>query len=221
MGRPVDRPTGAPGARSCEPAIDGSDARRQGGGNVSVDDEQLVARAQAGDRVAFEELVRRHADRLHAVVLRLAGDRHEAEEVTQEAFLRAWRGIRDFKGDARFFTWLYRIGVNEARRRAQRRPSAGAVTSLEAQAIEPRDRGPGPERAVEQTDLRAALEAAVRDLDPDYRAPLVLRDIEGLSTAEAAAIIGLGEAALKSRLHRARLAVRAAVDSYLPDHEET
>jgi RNA polymerase sigma-70 factor, ECF subfamily len=74
-----------------------------------MDDEQLVARAQAGERVAFEELVRRHADRLHAIVLRLARDRHEAEEVTQEAFLRAWRGIRGFKGDARFFTWLYRI----------------------------------------------------------------------------------------------------------------
>jgi DNA-directed RNA polymerase specialized sigma24 family protein len=74
---------------------------------VSVDDEQLVARAQAGDRVAFEELVRRHAERLHAVVARLVADRHEAEEVTQEAFLRAWRGIAAFKGEARFFTWLY------------------------------------------------------------------------------------------------------------------
>jgi RNA polymerase sigma-70 factor, ECF subfamily len=93
------------------------------------------------------------------------------------------------------------------------------VTSLEAQAIEPRDPRPGPERTVERTDLRAALEAAVRDLDPEYRAPLVLRDIEGLSTAEAAAIMGLGEAALKSRLRRARLSVRAAVDSYLPSED--
>jgi RNA polymerase sigma-70 factor, ECF subfamily len=216
MWDPADRPARAPSASSCEPPIDGSEARRHGGGGVSVDDEQLVARAQAGDRVAFEELVRRHADRLHAVVLRLAGDRHEAEEITQEAFLRAWRGIQGFKGDARFFTWLYRIGINEARRRAQRRRGAGAMTSLEAHGIEPRDLGPDPERTVERTDLRAALEAAVRDLDPDDRAPLVLRDIEGLSTAQAAAIMGLGEAALKSRLHRARLAVRAAVDSYLP-----
>jgi DNA-directed RNA polymerase specialized sigma24 family protein len=81
------------------------------------DDSELVSRAQTGDRLAFEELVRRHADRLHAVVTRLVADRHEAEEVTQEAFLRAWRGIATFKGEAHFFTWLYRIGVNEARRR--------------------------------------------------------------------------------------------------------
>jgi RNA polymerase sigma-70 factor (ECF subfamily) len=184
-----------------------------------MDDEQLVARAQAGERVAFEELVRRHADRLHAIVLRLARDRHEAEEVTQEAFLRAWRGIRGFKGRRALLHLAVSHRVNEARRRAQRRPSAGAVTSLEAQAIEPRDPRPGPERTVERTDLRAALEAAVRDLDPEYRAPLVLRDIEGLSTAEAAAIMGLGEAALKSRLRRARLSVRAAVDSYLPSED--
>lgn len=74
----------------------------------------LVARAQAGDAGAFEQLVRVHADRLHAVVQRLVNDEHEAQEVTQETFLRAWRGLGGFKGDAQFFTWLYRIGVNEA-----------------------------------------------------------------------------------------------------------
>jgi RNA polymerase sigma-70 factor (ECF subfamily) len=186
---------------------------------MSIGDEELVARARDGDRAAFEELVRRHADRLHAVVLRMAGSSHEAEEVTQEAFLRAWRGIRSFKGDAQFFTWLYRIGVNEARRRAQRRPAGGMVASLEDHRFEPRDPGPGPARTAEHRDLRSALEDAVGALDPEYRAPLVLRDIEGLSTAEAAEIMGLGEAAFKSRLHRARLAVRAAVRDYLPGDE--
>jgi RNA polymerase sigma-70 factor, ECF subfamily len=70
-------------------------------------DAELVLRAQRGDRAAFEQLVRRHADRLYVVVLRFLGDRHEAEEVTQEAFIRAWRGIGRFKRDAQFFTWLY------------------------------------------------------------------------------------------------------------------
>jgi len=186
---------------------------------MTLDDQHLVAQAQDGDRAAFEELVRRHADRLHAVVLRIAGSNHEAEEVTQEAFLRAWRGLHGFKGDAQFFTWLYRIGVNEARRRAQRAPAPGVVTSLEEHPFEPRDPGPGPAGAAEHHDLRLALEGAVRALDPEYRTPLVLRDIEGLSTADAAEIMGLNQAAFKSRLHRARLAVRSAVDGYLPEDD--
>ena len=216
---PIRTATSAPRAgRDCEaPSRDG-DTRRPGRALMSID-EQLVSRARDGDRAAFEELVRRHADRLHAVVLRIAGSSHEAEEITQEAFLRAWRGIGSFKGDAQFFTWLYRIGVNEARRRAQRRPARSMVASLEEHRLEPRDPAPGPARTAEHHDLRSALEDAVGGLDPEYRAPLVLRDIEGLSTAEAAEIMGIGEAAFKSRLHRARLSVRAAVRDYLPGDE--
>jgi RNA polymerase sigma-70 factor, ECF subfamily len=184
-------------------------------------DDELVRRAQAGEREAFEELVRRHAERLYRIVARFLGDRHEAEDVTQEAFVRAWRGIGGFKRDARFFTWLYRIGVNEAHRRASRRPPSGVVSSLEEEAVEPPDLAGGPHGRAEQTDLRRALERAVRALEPDYRAPIILRDVEGLSTAEAAAIMELSEAAFKSRLHRARLAVRAAVESYLPTEDAT
>jgi RNA polymerase sigma-70 factor (ECF subfamily) len=186
---------------------------------VNDDDAALVARAQGGDRTAFEELVRRHAEGLYAVVSRLVWDRHEAEEVTQEAFLRAWRGIGGFKGNARFFTWLYRIGVNEAQRRTQRRTPAAAVTSLDEQQAEPPDPRPAPDRQAEHRDLRATLERAVRTLHPDYRAPLILRDVEGLSTTEAAAIMGLSEAAFKSRLHRARLAVRNAIEDHLDEDE--
>src|SRR5919198_3814823 len=96
---------------------------RARGRRTKDDDGPLVERAQAGDRAAFEELVRRYADRLYAVVVRLTLDEQEAEEVTQEAFLRAWRSISRFPGSARLFTWLYRIGVNEAKRRAERRSS--------------------------------------------------------------------------------------------------
>ena len=187
-------------------------------GPPSVQDGALVARARAGDLLAFEELVRLYADRLHAVVRRLVDDQHEAEEVTQEAFLRAWRGIATFKGDSQFFTWLYRIGVNEAHRRTSHRRAP--VASLEEQLVEPADTRPEPPRRLEQDDLRHALERAVHGLKPDQRVPLVLRDIEGLSTAEAAAILDLGEAAFKSRLHRARLAVREAVRDYLPEDLE-
>ncbi len=180
-------------------------------------DAALVARAQSGDRAAFEELVRLHADRLHAVVLRLVDDPHEAEEATQEAFLRAWRSIGRFKGDSQFFTWLYRIGVNEAHRLTSRRTRGGRTVALDEQTVQPADPRPGPAARVQQGDLRTALENAIRALDHDYRAPLVLRDIEGLSTAEAARAMGLGEAAFKSRLHRARLAVREAVRDHLPE----
>jgi RNA polymerase sigma-70 factor (ECF subfamily) len=180
----------------------------------------LVARARDGDRVAFEELVRRHADRLYAVVLRFVADRGEAQEVTQETFLRAWRGISRFEGRSRFFTWLYRIGINEAKRRAARRPSV-TVVSLDDEPIpEAPDWSEAPETRRGQDDLRRVLEQAIRALPIEYRAPLILRDVEGLTTKEAAEVMDLGEAAFKSRLHRARLAVRRALDEYFLEAEE-
>jgi RNA polymerase sigma-70 factor, ECF subfamily len=184
------------------------------------DEEQLVERSRAGDRLAFEELVRRHADRLYAVVLRFVADADEAEEVTQETFLRAWRGIGRFEGRSRFFTWLYRIGINEAKRRAERRPPAGAIGSIEDSPIEDApDWSGAPEFRAEQGHLRQVLEDAIRALPIEYRGPLILRDVEGLSTQEAAEVMELGEAAFKSRLHRARLAVRRAVDDYYLEGE--
>jgi RNA polymerase sigma-70 factor, ECF subfamily len=185
---------------------------------TTADEQGLVERAQAGDRSAFEELVRRHADRLYAVVLRFVANADEAEEVTQEAFLRAWRSIERFRGRSQFFTWLYRIGINEAKRRAERRPSAGAVTSLEDSPLDDApDWSEAPELRTEQGDLRRVLERAVRALPLDYRTPLILRDVEGLSTQEAADVMELGQAAFKSRLHRARLAVRRTLDEYFAE----
>jgi RNA polymerase sigma-70 factor (ECF subfamily) len=186
----------------------------------TCDERQLVERSQAGDRLAFEELVRRHADRLYAVVLRFVSDPDEAQEVAQEAFLRAWRSIDRFELRSRFFTWLYRIGINEAKRRAERGPPAGTVGMIEDSPIEEApDWSEAPEFRTEQRQLRGVLEEAVRALPLDYRAPLILRDVEGLSTHDAAEVMELGEAAFKSRLHRARLAVRRAVDEYYLEAE--
>jgi len=179
------------------------------------DERALIERAQSGDRAAFEALVRRHADRLYAVVLRFLGDSREAEDVTQETFLRAWRGISGFKGRSQFFTWLYRIGLNEAKRRAARGRPTARLSNLDEGSAQMADWSEAPERRAAEGELREALERAVRALDPEYRAPLILRDVEGLSTAEAAKVMGLGEAAFKSRLHRARLAVREAIEEYL------
>jgi RNA polymerase sigma-70 factor (ECF subfamily) len=184
------------------------------------DETRLVERSQAGDRLAFEELVRRHADRLYAVVLRFVADPDEAEEVTQETFMRAWGSIEKFERRSQFFTWLYRIGINEAKRRAERRPSPERIASIEDSPIEDApDWSEAPEVRAEQGHLRAVLEDAIRALPINYRAPLILRDVEGLTTEEACEVMELGEAAFKSRLHRARLAVRRAVDQYYLESE--
>jgi RNA polymerase sigma-70 factor, ECF subfamily len=188
---------------------------------ATAGEHQLIERSRAGDRAAFEELVRRHADRLYAVVLRFVADADEAEEVTQEAFLRAWRSIDRFEQRSQFFTWLYRIGINEAKRRAERQPPVWTVSSIEDSSIEDApDWSHAPELRAEQGDLRRVLERAIHKLPVEYRAPLILRDIEGLSTREAAEVMDLGEAAFKSRLHRARLAVRRAIDDYFATTEE-
>jgi RNA polymerase sigma-70 factor (ECF subfamily) len=179
-------------------------------------DGTLVTRAQAGDREAFEQLVRRHTDRLYALVRRFGLSGDAAQEVTQEAFLRSWRGINSFKGDARFVTWLYRIALNEAKRRMKRDAARRQVRSLDKDdAVQPQDVTEEPYARIAHAELREALAAAVRALPVKYRAPLILRDVEGLSTADAAAVLGLGEAALKSRLHRARAAVRRDVEDRL------
>jgi RNA polymerase sigma-70 factor (ECF subfamily) len=185
-------------------------------GPPAVSDEALVGRAREGDMEAFEELVMRHADRLFASLRRFGLDDAEAHEVAQETFLRAWRGLGRFEGRSSFFTWLYRIGFNEAQRRLSRRPAPGIVVSSELQSVdELEDERPGPEASAEAQELRDALGRALRELPVDLRAPVVLRDVEGLSTREAATILELGEPALKSRLHRGRMALRGLLEPWV------
>src|SRR6516165_2495951 len=172
----------------------------------------LLARAQAGDVGAFERLSSAYADRVFMLVLRLLGDRGEAEDVTQEVMLRAWQGISRFRGQSSYFTWLYRIAVNEANRaleRRSRRPAGVAIGPDELQL--PAPAALDPSRQAENSELRRALGRALAELAPPLRTALVLRDVEGLSTQEAAEVAGIGEAAFKSRLHQARLRVRAAI----------
>lgn len=181
-------------------------------------EQAVVARAAAGDSLAFEELVRRYAGRLHAVLLRLGLDESEAQDVAQETFLRAWRALPRFEARAQFFTWLYRIGFNEAHRRLARRPAPGALASTTDEPVDDlADERPGPAAQAQHGELRAALLAAIERLPLEMRAPVVLRDIEGLSTQEAAAVLELKEAAFKSRLHRGRMRVRADLEPLLAD----
>ena len=158
----------------------------------------------------------RHADALYAVLLRLGLDDGEAQDVAQETFVRAWRSLSRFEGRSRFYTWLYRIGFNEAQRRLAKRPAAGTLVSTEERPLDDlAEERPGPFETIERGELRAALAAGLAELPMALRAPVVLRDVEGLSTRDAASALQLGEAAFKSRLHRGRMALRALLEPRL------
>jgi RNA polymerase sigma-70 factor, ECF subfamily len=181
-------------------------------------DEALVARACSGDRSAFDVLVTRYERRIYRLGVRMSHNPADAEEIAQETFLRAHRSLATFEGGSRFGTWLYRIAVNEAlmRRRAARRRPTDSLDDLVSQ------RGDGTyARATTTTesvddwiDEKVGAEkvrAALRDLDGAHRAALVLRDLEGLSSEEAAAVLGVTPATVRQRAHRARLKLRAAL----------
>lgn len=170
-------------------------------------DAALVARARDGDLDAFAELVRRHESRVRGVLVRLLDDDRDVEEAVQDTFVQAWRHLDRFRGEAQLFTWLYRIATNEAyMRRRRKRPQ---TTELDEETVG----GPaGPEAAAETSDVREFLLARIRELPFEYRAPLVLRDVEGLSNQEVADVLDISLPAAKSRIHRARMQIRAALE---------
>ncbi len=172
----------------------------------------MIARAQAGDIRAFEQLSGAYADRVFMLLLQLLGDRSESEDVAQEVMLRAWQGITRFRGQSSYFTWLYRIAVNEANRALEKRARRPPGVSIGAHELQlPASPAHEPSRQAENSELRRALSQALAQLPPELRTAIVLRDVEGLSTQEAADIAGVSRAAFKSRLHQARLRVRAAI----------
>jgi RNA polymerase sigma-70 factor, ECF subfamily len=178
----------------------------------------LIARARGGDESAFEQLVTEHTARVYGALRRFGLDAQEADEVAQEVFLRAWRGLAQFEERSRFSTWLYRIAFNEAQRRLARRtpPTASSQPGDEdAIARLPAAFGTGPQARTLDREFEQMLERALAELPADLRAAVVLRDLEGLSTEEAAAAAGVRQAAFKSRLHRGRMQLRALLEPYL------
>jgi RNA polymerase sigma-70 factor (ECF subfamily) len=183
-------------------------------------EQDLIAKARAGDQQAFAELVMLHADRVYGALRRFGLDAVDADEVAQEVFLRAWRGLAQFEGRAQFSTWLYRIAFNEAQRRLSRRTLPRAQPAPDGDAPDPVAALPepaesGPEARALAGELERRLDAALDELPPEWRDAVVLRDIEGLSTHDAAEVAGVGEAAFKSRLHRGRMQLRALLEPYL------
>jgi RNA polymerase sigma-70 factor, ECF subfamily len=185
-----------------------------------LSEQNLIRMARAGDQDAFAELVMLHADRVYGALRRFGLEAGDADEVTQEVFLRAWRGLPQFEERSRFSTWLYRIAFNEAQRRLSRRALPRAAPAPEPDAPDPVAALPaplesGPEARALAGEFERTLDAALGQLPPEWRAAVVLRDIEGLSTHDAAEVAGVGEAAFKSRLHRGRMQLRDLLEPYL------
>lgn len=169
-------------------------------------DRELVAKAQAGEIAGFEQLYRRHAGRVYGLCLRLTGDPASAEDLTQEAFVRAWQKLPSFRGKSAFATWLHRLTVNVVighlrtlRRRGGEAPAGDRLEGLPASR---RDRGPAA--AID-------LERAIAALPPKARLVFVLHDVEGFRHAEVAKLVGIAEGTSKAHLHRARRQLREAL----------
>ena len=176
-------------------------------------DEEVVGRVRAGETALFEILMRRHNQRIYRIVRGILDDDGEAEDVMQDAYVRAYQHLGQFEGRSTFVTWLTRIAMHEAFARSER---LRRQTSLDADEVLANMKSSlattdSPERNVADRELHRALEAAILSLPPKYRTVIMVRDVEELSTAEAASALEISEEAVKVRLHRARALVRRAL----------
>lgn len=183
-------------------------------------DRELLEAARAGDGKALGELLERHQGEVYRFGLRMCRDPEDAKDVLQETLLAMARGVRDFRGASSISTWAYAIARSHCIKKRRKREGAPAehlpldeAEGSEARAVAAPERG--PEQTLEGKQIEQALEQAIDALDPAYREVLVLRDVEGLTAPEVAEVLGLTVQAVKSRLHRARLAVRDRVGPLL------
>jgi RNA polymerase sigma-70 factor (ECF subfamily) len=188
------------------------------------DDRELLARAQAGDMSAFEALVGRHEDKVYGLALRMTRSEADAAEITQDTFLSAYQHLSEFRGEAAFGSWVHRIAANNALMRL-RRQKVLDIVSDDLAGPEFTERGSLAEppesdwsrRADDQLldeELGRAIQAATDALPEGYREVFLLKDVEGLSYEEISEMVGISVPAVKSRLHRARLALREAIDAF-------
>jgi RNA polymerase sigma-70 factor (ECF subfamily) len=193
-----------------------------------TEDRQLIARLQAGDESAVQELAERYTPRIYQLALRHMKNREDAEEVTQDVLIKVYRKVGAFRGDSAFSSWIYRITFNTAMSRLrngrlaraaekerERVEAAAASQDLaERAAREPADWSHMPDEELLRLQLRQAVAVAIADLPEIYRAPVMLRDIQGLTTEEASSRLRLKDQTLKSRLHRGRLMLRERLRSF-------
>jgi RNA polymerase sigma-70 factor (ECF subfamily) len=186
---------------------------------AELSDEIIVDRVRAGDTALYEILVRRHNQRLYRTVRAILRDDRDVEDVMQQAYIDAYQHLGQFRGTAKFATWLTRIAVNRAIRNGQGERRQLSLVSRDADAdiaIE-HTAAPGldPEHAMYGHELKAVLESLVDELPDPFRVVFVMREVEGLSTAETAASLAINEDTVKTRLHRAKKLLRDKLDSRL------
>jgi RNA polymerase sigma-70 factor (ECF subfamily) len=187
---------------------------------AALPDTEVVRRVRAGDSGLFEILMRRHNQRVYRVVRAVVKDEADVEDVMQQAYINAFTHLDQFEARSQFSTWLIRIALHEAFGRRRKTQRAETTTARSRSDVDD-DRGEfmdtltspeaDPERQAYAQELRRVLEAAVDTLPDTYRTVFMLRDIEGLSTSETGQGLGLGDEAVKTRLHRARVMIRRAV----------
>lgn len=193
-------------------------------------DRRLVKRLKTGDERAFQELVRTYQNRVFGLTFRMLGNRAEAEDLAQEVFLTVFRAIGSYRGEGRFYTWLYRIAANTTKNRikylkTRKYNQHSVVLEDSPQAQMPAGEGgsdhslqsqiPGPEAVVRGNRLQQAIQRELAELDAEHRVLIVLRDIEGLTYQDIINITGLAEGTLKSRLHRARMALKKRMEQHM------
>ncbi|HXT86094.1 MAG TPA: sigma-70 family RNA polymerase sigma factor [Verrucomicrobiae bacterium] len=190
-------------------------------GTVPADNEAaLVAAAKAGDISAFETLVSRYERKIYRLAQHITQNNEDAEDVSQEAFLKAFEHLGEFQGNSRFYTWLVRIAVNQALMKLRKRRNKDVSLDEDIETEEnfiPReieDWGPSPEEQYTQEELARILSQVIGELDPSFRLVFQLRDIDELSTEETAEALGISVPAVKSRLLRARLKLRDKLNRY-------
>jgi RNA polymerase sigma-70 factor (ECF subfamily) len=189
-----------------------------------ADGDAFLKRLQAGDPVAFAEFVEENQSKVYNLALRMLNDPQDAEDVLQETFLNAYKALPNFEGRSSLSTWIYRIASNASLMRLRKkRPNTVSVdepVELDAGDNLPRqlvDWSSMPEEELINNESRQVMDEAVTELPESLRIVFVLRDIEGLSTAETGEVLGLSEGAVKTRLHRARLWLRDRLSAYFAE----
>ena len=182
-------------------------------------DQQLVTRVQRGDKGAFDVLVLKYQYKVHAIVSRFINDRDEVNDVVQEAFIKAYRALGNFRGDSQFYTWLYRIAVNSAKNylmSRSRRPPGSDIDVDEAELYGATDKLSDvdtPENLVYRDELERAVNEAIKNLPEDLRTAVTLREFEGLSYEEIATIMECPVGTVRSRIFRAREAIDQGIQA--------
>jgi RNA polymerase sigma-70 factor (ECF subfamily) len=189
------------------------------------DEGDVVARAKTRSEAAFEQLVDQYKRRAFRVAWKITCNHEDAEDVVQNAFVKAFQNLSDFRGDSRFYTWLVRITINEALMKIRRRRSNEVSIDESKEAddisapIEIKDQAANPEQRCSQYEVQRILAGNINDLESPLRAVLLLRDVEGLSTKQTAQALDLTSSAVKTRLQRARMKLRESLNGYFrPTH---